>query len=92
MIESLEAIRDLIAGMLDIYLSSISNRVNQEVRALTVIALIFMPATLISGIFGMNFKVMPLLDNPSGFFIAIGMMLGVATTIGAVFWRRRWLG
>jgi len=59
---------------------------------LTVIALIFMPATLISGIFGMNFKAMPLLDDPSGFIFAIGMMIGVATTIGAVFWRRRWLG
>lgn len=92
LIESLEAIRDLIAGMLDIYLSSISNRVNQEVRALTVIAIIFMPATLISGIFGMNFKTMPLLDNPSGFLFAIGLMIGVATTIGIVFWRRRWLG
>lgn len=91
LIESLEAIRDLIAGMLDIYLSSISNRVNQEVRALTVFALIFMPATLISGIFGMNFHSMPLLDSPSGFLAAIGMMVGVAATLGAIFWRRRWL-
>jgi magnesium transporter len=92
LIESLEAIRDLIAGMLDIYLSSISNRVNQEVRALTVIALIFMPATLISGIFGMNFKRMPLLDDPSGFLFALGLMAGVALTLATIFWRRRWLG
>jgi magnesium transporter len=92
LIESLEAIRDLIAGMLDIYLSSISNRVNQEVRALTVVAIIFMPATLISGIFGMNFKAMPLLDAGNGFFIAIGLMIGVASTLGAIFWRRRWIG
>ena len=91
-IESLEAIRDVLAGMLDIYLSSISNRVNQEVRALTVLALIFMPATLISGIFGMNFRAMPLLDSPLGFFAAIGMMATVATTLAVIFWRRRWLG
>lgn len=91
LIESLEAIRDLIAGMLDIYLSSISNRVNQEVRALTVIALVFMPATLISGIFGMNFRSLPLLDHPSGFLFAIGLMLLVAITLGTVLWRRRWL-
>jgi magnesium transporter len=92
LIESLEAIRDLIAGMLDIYLSSISNRVNQEVRALTVVAIIFMPATLISGIFGMNFKAMPLLDAGNGFFVALGLMVGVAATLGAIFWRRRWIG
>jgi magnesium transporter len=91
LIESLEATRDLIAGMLDIYLSSISNRVNQEVRALTVVAIIFMPATLISGIFGMNFKAMPLLDTSNGFVIAIGMMVGVASTLGLIFWRRKWL-
>ena len=90
-IESLEANRDVISGMLDIYLSAVSNRVNQEVRALTVVAIIFMPATLISGIFGMNFKLMPLLDLPAGFFIAIGMMATVATTLSIVFWRRRWL-
>ena len=59
---------------------------------LTVGAIIFMPATLISGIFGMNFHAMPLLDNPEGFLIAIGMMVGVALTLGAIFWRRRWLG
>lgn len=90
-IESLEAIRDLIAGMLDIYLSSISNRVNQEVRLLTVIALIFMPATMISGIFGMNFHVMPLLDNPLGFYLALGMIATIATAFSVAFWRRRWL-
>jgi len=90
-IESLEAIRDVLAGMLDIYLSSISNRVNQEVRVLTVIALIFMPATLISGVFGMNFRSMPLLDAPYGFLLALGMMAAIATTFAVVFWRRRWL-
>ena len=90
-IESLEANRDVIAGMLDIYLSSVSNRVNQEVRALTVVAIIFMPATLISGIFGMNFKVMPPLDWPDGFMMALGLMAIVASTLSFIFWRRRWL-
>lgn len=90
-IESLEAIRDLIAGMLDIYLSSVSNRVNQEVRALTVIALIFMPATMVSGIFGMNFRALPLLDHPQGFYFALGAMATIAVTLGVLLWRRRWL-
>lgn len=91
-IESLEAIRDLIAGMLDIYLSSVSNRLNQEVRALTVVAIIFMPSTLITGIFGMNFKSMPLLDNTVGFYLALGLMGCIASALGLLFWRRRWLG
>lgn len=90
-IESLEATRDLIAGLLDIYLSSVSNRVNLEVRVLTVITTIFMPATLISGIFGMNFRSMPWLDLHDGFFLALGLMFVVALAMAAAFWRRRWL-
>lgn len=90
-IESLEALRDLLAGMLDIYLSSISNRVNMEVRALTVVAMLFMPATLIAGIFGMNFHVMPWLLDAHGFWFAIGLMAGIAGLMGLIFWRRQWL-
>jgi magnesium transporter len=90
-IESLEAIRDLLAGMLDIYLSSLSNRVNMELRALTVIAMLFMPATLIASIFGMNFTAMPWLANPNGFWWALSIMAGVALVMGVIFWRRQWL-
>lgn len=90
-IESLEATRDLIASLLDIYLSSVSNRLNQEVRVLTVITTLFMPATLISGIFGMNFRLMPWLDDADGFAYALGLMAVVAVAMLAVFWRRRWL-
>jgi magnesium transporter len=91
LIESLESVRDLLAGMLDIYLSSISNRVNMEVRALTVVAMLFMPATLIAGVFGMNFRIMPLLQDPDGFWFAMGMMCAIAMAMGLIFWRRQWL-
>ncbi|MCB5188173.1 magnesium/cobalt transporter CorA [Methylobacillus caricis] len=90
-IESLESLRDLLAGMLDIYLSSISNQVNKEVRILTVVTMLFMPATLISGIFGMNFEHMPLLNDSWGFWFAIGIMLLVASSMALHFWRRQWL-
>lgn len=90
-IESLESIRDMLGGMMDIYLSSISNRVNMEVRALTVVTMLFMPATLISGIFGMNFEVMPWLKHPDGFWFALGLMGAIAAMMGLIFWRRQWL-
>jgi len=90
-IESLESIRDMLAGMLDIYLSSISNRVNLELRALTVVAMLFMPPTLIAGIFGMNFHSMPWLAHPDGFWWAMGLMMSVAVTMVFIFWRRQWL-
>jgi magnesium transporter len=90
-IESLESLRDLLAGMLDVYLSSISNRVNMELRALTVVAMLFMPATLIAGVFGMNFKVMPWLSDPNGFWFAVGMMAGIACLMVLIFWHRQWL-
>lgn len=92
LIESLESVRDLLAGMLDIYLSSLSNRVNMELRALTVVAMLFMPATLIASIFGMNFKVMPLLENANGFWMAMGLMALIAAMMALIFWRRQWLG
>ncbi len=90
-IESLEAIRDLLGGMMDIYLSSVSNRVNMELRALTVVAMLFMPATLIAGIFGMNFKNMPWLSHPNGFWFALSLTGGIAAIMILIFWRRQWL-
>lgn len=91
-IESLEAIRDLLGGMMDIYLSIVSNRVNMEVRALTVVAMLFMPATLIAGIFGMNFHYIPLLADKDGFWVALGLMGGIASVMGLIYWRRQRLG
>ena len=90
-IESLEAQRDMLSGMMDIYLSTMSNRVNLEVRALTVVAMLFMPATLIAGIFGMNFHEMPWLADKDGFWWAMGLMGSIAAVMILIFWRRQWL-
>lgn len=90
-IESLESIRDSLSGMMDIYMASVSNRVNLEVRALTVVAMLFMPATLIAGIFGMNFHEMPWLAEKNGFWWAMGLMVGIALVMIMIFWRRQWL-
>jgi magnesium transporter len=90
-IESLESIRDSLSGMMDIYMASVSQRVNLEVRALTVVAMLFMPATLIAGIFGMNFHEMPWLAEKDGFWWAMGLMVSIALIMILIFWRRQWL-
>ena len=90
-VESLESIRDTLSSMMDIYMASVSQRVNLELRALTVVAMLFMPATLIAGIFGMNFQWMPWIDNPKGFWYAIGLMATIALIMILIFWRRQWL-
>jgi magnesium transporter len=90
-IESLESIRDTLSGMMDIYMASVSQRVNLELRALTVVAMLFMPATLIAGIFGMNFRHMPWTDHYNGFWYAIAIMVGIALVMILIFWRRQWL-
>lgn len=90
-LESLDDLRELLTGLLDIYLTTLSNRVNLEVRRLTVITTIFMPATLIAGVFGMNFRSMPWLEDATGFWQAITLMGGVALTMTVIFWFRRLL-
>jgi len=82
-IDTVETFRDMLSGMLDIYLSSISNRTNAVMKVLTVIATIFMPLTWIAGVYGMNFKHMPELAWVYGYpavwlamiFVAIGMVI-----------------
>jgi magnesium transporter len=91
-IESLESIRDTLSGMMDIYMASVSQRVNLELRALTVVAMLFMPATLIAGIFGMNFIHMPWIEEHNGFWWALGIMACIALIMILIFWRRQWLG
>ena len=90
-IETLESIRDSLSSMMDIYMASVSQRVNLEVRALTVVAMLFMPATLIAGIFGMNFHEIPWLAEKNGFWWAMGLMGGIASIMIIIFWRRQWL-
>lgn len=90
-IEQLDALRELIGDLLDIHLTAVSNRLNAEVRVLTVVTTLFAPATLITGFFGMNFQTMPLIEKHDGWLIALGIIGGAAVTMALLFWRRRWL-
>ena len=89
-IDTVESYRDMLSGMLDVYLSSLSNRMNEIMKVLTIIATIFIPLTFIAGVYGMNFKYMPELEWHWGYFASLGMMLAVALGLVAYFKRKRW--
>jgi magnesium transporter len=90
-IESVESLRDLTAGMLDIYVSSVSYRLGIIMKVLTVITTIFMPLTLITGIYGMNFEYLPGLAWHWGFFVVLGTMAVTAGVMLLLFRWKKWL-
>jgi magnesium transporter len=90
-IDSIETYRDMLSGMLDIYLSSVSNRMNQVMKVLTIIATIFMPLTFLAGIYGMNFKHMPEIGWPWSYPLLWLIMLGVAGVMIYFFKKKNWL-
>jgi magnesium transporter len=90
-IETIETYRDMLSGMLDIYLSSVSNRLNEVMKVLTVISTIFMPLTFIAGVYGMNFRHMPEIGWRWGYAVVWGVMLLVALLMLHYFRRRKWL-
>jgi magnesium transporter len=89
-IDMIETYRDLAAGMLDVYLSSTSNRLNQVMKVLTIISTIFMPMSFIASLYGMNFKDMPELSWRYGYPMALGLMLASALGMVAYFKRKGW--
>jgi magnesium transporter len=97
-LELLESYREMTATMLEVYLSSASNRLNDVMRVLTIIATLFIPLTFIVGVYGMNFSVnetgrwaMPELRWDYGYPAVWGVMLAVAGGMLFYFWRKRWL-
>ena len=90
-IDTIETFRDMLAGMLDIYLSSISYKMNEVMKVLTIIATIFIPLTFIVGIYGMNFNYMPELDVWWAYPVVWAVMLVIALVMVVYFRRRRWM-
>ncbi|RXA17418.1 magnesium/cobalt transporter CorA [Methanosarcina sp. MSH10X1] len=90
-IDSVEDFRDILSSMVDIYLSSVSYRMNDVMKVLTVIATIFIPLTFVAGVYGMNFKYMPELEWRWGYpAVMLGMtLLGVSMFL--YFKKRRWV-
>jgi len=89
-IDTVESFRDMVSGMLDIYLSSISNKMNEVMKVLTIFAAIFIPLTFVAGIYGMNFGFMPELGWRWGYFGILLVMAIIAAVMIVYFKRKRW--
>ncbi|MDO9517907.1 MAG: magnesium/cobalt transporter CorA [Methanosarcinaceae archaeon] len=89
--DSIESFRDMLSGMLDIYLSTISNKMNEVMKVLTIIATIFIPITFIAGIYGMNFEYMPELGWRWSYPMLWIVIISVTLTMIFYFKRKNWL-
>lgn len=89
-IDAIESFREILSGMLDAYLSSVSNRMNEVMKTLTIIATIFMPLTFIAGVYGMNFRYMPELSWVYGYPIIMVIMAGIGAYMVWKFKKKNW--
>ncbi|MFC1754763.1 magnesium/cobalt transporter CorA [Thermoproteota archaeon] len=89
-IDTIETLRDMMSGMLDVYLTSINNKMNEVMKVLTIFASIFIPLTFIAGVYGMNFTFMPELEWKYGYAMIWGIMLTVFVLMLILFKRKKW--
>lgn len=89
--DTVETLRDVLSGILDIYLSSISNRMNEIMKVLTIIATLFIPLTFVVGIYGMNFQYMPELKWIWGYPVVLSVMLIIVIVMLVFFRRKKWM-
>ena len=89
--ESVDLYREMIWSLMDMYMTIISNKMNEIMKVLTIIATIFIPLTFFAGIYGMNFRNMPELDTEYGYFILLGVMFVVFLFMLYYFRKKRWL-
>jgi magnesium transporter len=90
-IDTVESYRDTTSSMIDIYLSSISYKMNEIMKVLTIISTIFIPLTFIAGVYGMNFQVMPEIYWNYGYYAILGVMATVGISMLYYFKRRKWI-
>jgi magnesium transporter len=90
-LDIIEAYRELAASLMEVYMTSMSNKMNEVMKFLTVISTIFIPLTFIAGVYGMNFEYMPELKSRWGYWATWGVMITIALGSLFFFWRRGWL-
>ena len=89
--EAMESNREMLSGLLDIYISSVSNKMNEVMKVLTVFASIFIPLTFIAGIYGMNFDYMPELRWKWAYPVLWLVFVGISVTLLVYFKKKKWL-
>ncbi len=90
-IDTLETFRDMVSGMIDIYLSGLSYKMNEIMKVLTLIATIFIPLTFIVGLYGMNFRNMPEISWEYGYYSVLVVMFVMVVGMLAFFRRKKWI-
>lgn len=90
-IETMEVFRDMSSGVLDLYMNSLSNRMNNVMKMLTIISTIFIPLSFVAGVYGMNFDNMPELRWQYGYFYVLGGMIIAGLTMVGYFIRKKWI-
>jgi magnesium transporter len=90
-LDVIDSYREIALGLTDVYLSSVSNRLNEVMKWLTIVSTIFIPLSFVASIYGMNFEFMPELKWKWGYPFALGLMAAVAAALLYSFWRRGWL-
>lgn len=89
--DSFDSHRDTLSALMDLYHTSVSNRMNQVMQVLTIISTIFIPLTFIAGIYGMNFNNMPELQTQNGYYVTLAVMAVIVITMLIFFKRKKWL-
>ena len=87
-IDTLETFRDMVSGMIDIYLSGLSYKMNEIMKVLTLIATIFIPLTFVVGLYGMNFKNMPEIEWDYGYYMVL-VIMGVMVAGMLIYYRKK---
>jgi magnesium transporter len=90
LLDIVENHRELASGLMDVYMSSVSNKMNEVMKVLTIISTIFIPLSFVAGVYGMNFENMPELEWQWGYYACLGLMFAITSSLVWFFWRRGW--
>ncbi len=91
LIDAVQTFREMASNLQDLYMTTVSNDMNQVMKVLAIIATIFIPLTFIAGVFGMNFEFMPELKIKGAYYITLAVMIVVAVIMTIYFKKKKWL-